>query len=210
MREPFDPVDETTMEEMRASIRRAISAMAVEPLLGSATIAAELFSDGEDEAEVGPIDEAIDKVVEPPIAQSSENAEAEACAEAPAAATAEVREELARPPASAAPTQAANARPPAPVDELSPVLAEECSRLKPPLLSPGTDAIVRGAFNQLATTRPRSGSARTIDDLVEDMLRPMLASWLDVYLPPLVETLVREEIQRLSRKVIPQLDRQSR
>jgi cell pole-organizing protein PopZ len=38
----------------------------------------------------------------------------------------------------------------------------------------------------------------------------MLASWLDVYLPPLVETLVREEIQRLSRKVIPQLDRQSR
>jgi hypothetical protein len=28
---------------------------------------------------------------------------------------------------------------------------------------------------------------------VEDMLRPMLASWLDVYLPPLVEKLVREE-----------------
>jgi cell pole-organizing protein PopZ len=185
MREP-DPVDETTMEEMRASIHRAISAMAVEPLLGSAAIAAELFSDGEDEAEVGLIDEA--------------NVEAEACTEAPAAATAEAREELARPPASAAPAQASNARAPAPVNELSAVLAEERPRSKPPLLSPGTDAIVRGAFNQLATTRLRSGGARTIDDLVEDMLRPMLASWLDVNLPPLVEKLVGEEIERLSRK----------
>ena len=67
-----------------------------------------------------------------------------------------------------------------------------------PLLSPSTDAVVRGAFNQLATTMLRSGSARTIDDLVEDMLRRMLGSWLDVNLPSLVEKLVREEIKRLS------------
>jgi cell pole-organizing protein PopZ len=199
MREP-DPVDETTMEEMRASIRRAISAMACEPLLGSAATAAELFSDEEDEAEVGPTVEAVDKVVELPIAQSTKNAEAEVRAKAPAAAIAEAREELARPPTSAVPTQASSVRTPAPVDELRPVLAEERSRSKPPLLSPSTDAIVRGAFNQLAMTRLRSGSARTIDDLVEDMLRPMLRSWLDVYLPPLVEKLMREEIERLSRK----------
>jgi cell pole-organizing protein PopZ len=65
-------------------------------------------------------------------------------------------------------------------------------------LSPHTDAVVSGAFNQLATTMLRSGSARTLDDLVEDMLRPMLGSWLDVNLPPLVEKLVREQIERLS------------
>jgi cell pole-organizing protein PopZ len=199
MREP-DPGDEATMEEMRASIRRTISAMAVKPLLGSAATAAELFSDREDEPEVARTDVAIDKVVALPITQSAENAEAEVRAETTAATIAEAREELARPPASAVPKQASNACPPALVDELSPMLAEEHSRAKPPLLSPSTDAIVRGAFNQLATTRLRSGSARTIDDLVEDMLRPILGSWLDVYLPPLVEKLVREEIERLSRK----------
>jgi cell pole-organizing protein PopZ len=40
---------------------------------------------------------------------------------------------------------------------------------------------------------------RTLEDLVEDMLRPMLKSWLDENLPPLVERLVRAEIERLSR-----------
>jgi hypothetical protein len=58
--------------------------------------------------------------------------------------------------------------------------------------------MVSSAFNQLATTM-LSGSARTIDELVEDLLRPMLRSWLDVNLPPLVERLVREEIERVSR-----------
>ena len=56
-----------------------------------------------------------------------------------------------------------------------------------------------GAFNQLATTMLLSGSARTVDDLVEDLLRPMLRSWLDINLPPLVERLVREEIERVAR-----------
>ena len=199
MRKP-DPGDETTMEEMRASIRRAISAMAVEPLLGSAATAAELFSDGEDEPEVGPTDEAVDKVVEPPIAQSAKDAEAEVGAEATAAAIAEAREELARPPTAAVPTQAPNAHTPSPVDELGPALAEERTRSKPPLLSPKTDAVVTGAFNQLATKILRSRRARALDDLVEDMLRPLLTSWLDVYLPPLIEKLVQEEIERLSRK----------
>jgi cell pole-organizing protein PopZ len=195
-----NPVDEGTMEEMRASIRRAISAMACEPLQESTGTAAEPFSDGEHEPGGGTTDEASDIMIELPIAQSAEDTEAEVRAEATAAAIAETREELARSPASAVPTQASNARPPAPVDELGPALAEERTRSKPPLLSPKTDAVVTGALNQLATTRLRSGSARTIEDLVEDMLRPMLVSWLDVYLPPLVEKLVREEIERLSRK----------
>jgi cell pole-organizing protein PopZ len=32
------------------------------------------------------------------------------------------------------------------------------------------------------------------------MLRPMLKDWLDENLPPLVERLVREEIERVSRR----------
>ncbi len=68
----------------------------------------------------------------------------------------------------------------------------------PPLLSPHADAAVSGAFNELATSM-LSGSGRTIDELVEDLLRPMLRDWLDDNLPPMVERLVREEIERVSR-----------
>lgn len=68
----------------------------------------------------------------------------------------------------------------------------------PPLLSPAAGAAVAGAFNELASSMLSDGG-RTIDDLVEDLLRPMLRDWLDDNLPPLVERLVREEIERVSR-----------
>ncbi|MCX5568487.1 MULTISPECIES: PopZ family protein [Kaistia] len=67
-----------------------------------------------------------------------------------------------------------------------------------PLLSPAADAIVSSAFGSLAST-VLAGNARTLEDLVKDMLRPMLKSWLDTNLPPLVERLVRDEIERVSR-----------
>ncbi len=38
----------------------------------------------------------------------------------------------------------------------------------------------------------------TIEQLVRDMLRPLLAQWLDANLPPLVEKLVRDEISRIA------------
>lgn len=66
------------------------------------------------------------------------------------------------------------------------------------LLSPAADAQVTAAFNHLASTILMK-DARTLDDLVQDMLRPMLKEWLDDNLPQLVERLVREEIQRVSR-----------
>ena len=97
MRE-LDPT--TTMEEMRASLRRVISGMAFEQLQESATTAVELFSDEEHEPEVGPTDEAVAKLVELAIAQAAEDAEAEVRAKVTAAVTAQAWEELARPPAS--------------------------------------------------------------------------------------------------------------
>ncbi len=66
------------------------------------------------------------------------------------------------------------------------------------LLSPAADAAVTASFGDLATTL-LSGQARTIEDLVKEMLRPMLKAWLDTNLPPLVERLVRDEIERVSR-----------
>jgi cell pole-organizing protein PopZ len=67
-----------------------------------------------------------------------------------------------------------------------------------PLLSRSASAAVDTAFGSLAHT-VLSQNARTLDDLVKDMLRPMLKSWLDDNLPSLVERMVRAEIERVSR-----------
>lgn len=66
------------------------------------------------------------------------------------------------------------------------------------LVSPHTGAAVGGAFNALASTI-LSQNARTLEDLVEDMMRPMLKEWLDDNLPTIVERLVRTEIERVAR-----------
>jgi len=66
------------------------------------------------------------------------------------------------------------------------------------LLSSATSAAVDSAFNSLAQT-VLVQNARTLEDLVREMLRPMLKSWLDDNLPSMVERLVRTEIERVSR-----------
>jgi cell pole-organizing protein PopZ len=66
------------------------------------------------------------------------------------------------------------------------------------LLSDGTNTAVSGAFSALAHTI-LAQNARTLEDLVAEMLRPMLKEWLDDNLPSLVERLVQEEIQRVAR-----------
>jgi cell pole-organizing protein PopZ len=43
----------------------------------------------------------------------------------------------------------------------------------------------------------------TIEDLVRDELRPMLKEWLDANLPPVVERLVRAEIERVVGRATP-------
>lgn len=61
----------------------------------------------------------------------------------------------------------------------------------------------------LGDNRPRTdagaalslgGSNRTVEDLVREMLRPMLREWLDANLPDLVQRLVRKEIKEMVRR----------
>jgi cell pole-organizing protein PopZ len=66
------------------------------------------------------------------------------------------------------------------------------------LLSSAASAAVDSAFGTLAQT-VLAQNARTLEDLVGEMLRPMLKSWLDDNLPGLVERLVRAEIERIAR-----------
>jgi uncharacterized protein len=66
------------------------------------------------------------------------------------------------------------------------------------LVSATTSAAVDSAFNTLAHT-VLVQNARTLEDLVREMLRPLLKNWLDSNLPAMVERMVRAEIERVSR-----------
>ncbi len=82
--------------------------------------------------------------------------------------------------------------------EHKPAPAREPSGDNGQLLSSATSAAVDYAFNTLAHT-VLVQNARTLEDLVREMLRPMLKTWLDDNLPSMVERLVRAEIERVAR-----------
>ena len=56
-------------------------------------------------------------------------------------------------------------------------------------------ALMRTLANERTTATHRGGP--TIEDLVRDEMRPLLKSWLDQHLAPMVERLVRAEIERV-------------
>jgi cell pole-organizing protein PopZ len=43
----------------------------------------------------------------------------------------------------------------------------------------------------------------SIEDVVREEIRPILKDWLDAHLPPLVERLVRAEIERVVNRALP-------
>lgn len=67
-----------------------------------------------------------------------------------------------------------------------------------PLVSDLAGEKVSSAFGDLTHTI-LSNNTRTMENVVEDLLRPMLKAWLDQNLPVMVERLVRAEIERVSR-----------
>jgi cell pole-organizing protein PopZ len=44
------------------------------------------------------------------------------------------------------------------------------------------------------------GTGNTLEDLVKDMIRPMLKDWLDLNLAPMVKGVVKKEIARMVRR----------
>lgn len=66
------------------------------------------------------------------------------------------------------------------------------------LVSAATVEQVSRSFGELAAAIDGQ-QRRSLDEMAEDMLRPMLRDWLDDNLPTLVERLVREEIERVAR-----------
>ena len=67
-----------------------------------------------------------------------------------------------------------------------------------PLLSSRSGDLVSASFEELDRAI-REGQLRSMEDMAEEMMRPMLQEWLDDNLPRIVERLVREEIERVAR-----------
>ena len=82
-----------------------------------------------------------------------------------------------------------------------------------PLVSEHAALLTASAFGDLAATvdeaaKLRSATSlpppgRTLEDLVAEILRPMLKEWLDENLPAIVRARVDEEVARIARSRVP-------
>jgi cell pole-organizing protein PopZ len=105
---------------------------------------------------------------------------------------------------------------PTPLVEETPV-AEPPLQVEPVAVAPvATDLVAPEAAAAAATSvgslvrtlaaeryaHVRTGGP-TIEDLVREEIRALLKEWLDVHLPPLVERLVRTEIERVVGRAVP-------
>jgi uncharacterized protein len=166
---------EPSMEEILASIRRIIAEDNDAPEAGS---------EGEAKTSAAPVEAAPAKEDED-VLELTEVVEEEPMADAPA---------------SKAPAELELVEQPEPPPQED--TAEEDR-----LISTASAAASVAALSQLVQ-RPRDRSSelqmggvdRTLEDLVRELVRPLLRSWLDENLPLLVERLVRDEIGRLVRE----------
>jgi hypothetical protein len=81
---------------------------------------------------------------------------------------------------------------PSPTEPTPPTVEDEVLELIEPEAAVAAPAPI--------TAAAPAGSARTIEDLVREMLRPMLQQWLDTNLPDLVRQQVASEISRIARR----------
>ena len=87
-------------------------------------------------------------------------------------------------------THTASPPPPRP----APAFAEE------PLVGSYAAETSAGHFGALARTIAMPKEGRTLEDLVREMLKPMLRDWLDQNLSSIVEARVQAEVERISRR----------
>jgi cell pole-organizing protein PopZ len=93
----------------------------------------------------------------------------------------------------------------APSAVAEPELAEPAQQsLVAPATAASAATSIVGLIQTLAAERSThvSRNGPTIEDLVREEIRPVLKAWLDEHLPPLVERLVRAEIERVTNRAI--------
>ncbi len=182
------------MEEILASIRRIISEE----------------DDGGEDAPAEAADVEIDETVEvEATVEAEDEAEEEAVAEPEAEEevlelTQKVNED-----GSVTELEAEEEAEPEPEPDLEPMeAADDIVAVEPgsaegeTLLSQEAAATAAASFGALARNIAvsSSGDGRTLEDIVQELLKPILKDWLDEHLPPMVEELVREEISRVAKR----------
>lgn len=68
-----------------------------------------------------------------------------------------------------------------------------------PLVSAATASAAASIFGQLSATVAMPAAGRTLEDVVRELLRPLLKDWLDTHLTGIVEAKVAEEVERITR-----------
>lgn len=126
-------------------------------------------------------------------------------AEPPRAAAPEpVRQEPLRPPPRPAPVQAAPQPEPnfatEDVEMIRKNVAEAMADDDSIIAEQTAVAASKAFLNLSQTVQVSDGRGRTLEDMVVEMLKPMIKDWLDANLPQIVEEKVEEEVQRLARR----------
>lgn len=100
---------------------------------------------------------------------------------------------------------------PEPVVEDVPVEAEEAASEPDDVVPEPADDILtdqakEAAFTAMSElvrkTAVNNASSLTLEDIVRSELKPLLRAWLDQHLPTVIDRLVREELERVSKRVL--------
>ncbi len=176
---------EPTMEEILASIRRIISEDDT-PAEASSQAEAEVAAVPEAEIEPpAPVEAVVEPepeiVVAPPIIAPPE----------PVAEIADLEDDLEL-------TEKVETS-----GDLDILSVEEAAAPPPPpmptLVSDIVAAAAAASFGHLSATIAMPASVRTLEDVVREMLTPLLQQWLDANLPGIVQEAVQAEVDRIAR-----------
>lgn len=195
------PGGDPSMEDILASIRKILNEEEAAPPPPEADSAAARQPGAEPDPAPEPLELTEAMLVATPVTDASEAVQMELPPEpAPRleAGTVPEPEELPAPVLEPVP-EPVPAQPAAPAPALALPAAEG-------LVAPATEAAAVALLGQLARsvaaerTAPVHRGGPTIEDVVREEVRPILKAWMDEHLPPLVERLVRAEIERVASR----------
>jgi len=104
---------------------------------------------------------------------------------------------------AAAPPPPPPAPPPPPPKPAEPLVSEPAATAAVSSLNSLANTV---ELERLASTPPMTATfigngARTLEEMALNLMKPMLKEWLDTNLPPLVNSMVQKEIERITKKI---------
>ena len=70
------------------------------------------------------------------------------------------------------------------------------------LLTDNAEEAAISAISNLVRKTAVGNNSITLEDIVRAELKPLLRAWLDKHLPTVIERLVQEELERVSKRVL--------